>query len=284
MSSVVQLLRSESIDLHISVSAIRSLEGCTRLWWYRYAAGAPPEDTPARLVLGGALHKAMASFYQALQHNAPEPSLSNLLGVAGSAIARAVAADPPILFPDGEGPESLMLEAERLLRAFLEQGYRPARVVAVEEPFALELVHPETGELLPFEERMAGAIDLVAEGPDGSLEIIDHKISSRLDRSKTSRPDLQMAVYAWAAREMFGVEDVALLFQSVIRTKVPKVIVQHINRVPHDEAEGMESTASALTLIHAAVGHPDGKRLMGRRRSWRCADCSWRRRCGSDRE
>jgi hypothetical protein len=60
---------------------------------------------------------------------------------------------------------------------------------------------------------------------------------------------------------------------------VPKVVLQPVTRSPRDEVETTDAIHSALELIGVAVAHPLGKRIMGRRRSWMCANCSWRRAC-----
>ncbi len=283
MSSVLQLLRTERVDLHASASALRCLEACPRQHWYHYVEGRPPEDTPAHLVLGSAIHKALALFYAAMRDGAPEPGLDQIVGVAGAAISGAVASNPPVLFRNGQGPGDLVEEARRLLAAFVADGYRPQQVLGVEVPFAFELTHPETGELLGFEERIVGALDLVVADAEDNLVVVDHKVTSRCDPQRGERADLQMSLYSWAARQLFGVERVGLRYQNVVRTKTPKVVHQPVQRLPHDEAEGIEAAVAGLVLVHTAVGEPNGKRLMARRRSWRCADCSWRARCAEDR-
>jgi len=282
MSSVVQLLREEKIDLHVSVSALRTLDGCPRQWLYRYVVGCPAEDVSARLVLGSAVHRALALFYTALQ-SGEEPPLDHLIGVAGAAISQSLASGTPVLFGAGEDAEGLVNEARRLLGTFVDQGYRPVRVLGVERPFALELTHPETGEVLGFEEKLIGAIDLLAEDADGRAVVVDHKISSRADATKAERADLQMAVYAWATKQILGVDEVGLRYQDVLRTKAAKVVLQDVQRSPHDEAEALEAVAAGLDLVHLAVGSRNARRIMGRRRSWRCKDCGWRRRCEEDR-
>jgi putative RecB family exonuclease len=283
VSSVVQLLRQEEIDLYVSASALRTLESCPRQWWYRYLQGLKPQDVSARLVLGGAVHKALAHLYMHLMAGDTEPSLDDLVGVAGASIVKTAASDPPVLFGDDESPEMLVQEAKRLLETFVEQGYRPAKVLAVEKPFSLPIIHPQTGEVLDFEEQVVGAIDLIAQEDDGTVAVVDHKVVARADPTKAARADNQMATYAMAARELLGVDNVTLRYQNLVKTKTAKVVMQDIQRNPNDEVEVVEAVASGLTLINVAVGHPDGKLLMGRRRSWMCKDCGWRRRCAQDR-
>jgi putative RecB family exonuclease len=283
MSTVVDMLRAEKQDLYISASALRCLEACPRQYWLRYVEGHPAQDLPARMVLGSALHRALSAFYTLRVGGEPEPGLDKLVGIASSHIASTVVSEPPVLFADGEDPETLVTEATRLLRAFVEQAPRPTKVLGVEMPFSLPLVHPETGEVLPFEEHVVGAIDLLTEEHDGTVVVWDHKVVTRLDRQKAERPDLQLGLYAWAVRQTVAAKKVELRYQDIVRTKNAKVEVQTVARVPHDEAEAVEATAAGLHLVHAAVGRKSGKVLMGRRRSWRCADCGWRRRCEENR-
>jgi len=274
--------RPERGGLHISASAIRTIQECPRDWFYRYVEGRPPEDVPPRLVLGVAMHEALATFYSAMRDGEDLPAPEALAVITASSIDRAAAAGSPIGFDDDESVETLKEQANGLLVAFMANGYRPQRVLAVEEPFALALSDPDTGEVLPYEERVVGAIDLVAE-EDGRVVIVDHKTAARSDKQKGERADTQMAFYAWAAKQVLGEHEVKLRYQSVIKTKVPKVEVQTIALRKHDEREAVEAAAGAIELIHVAVAHPNGKRLMSRRRSWRCKECSYRRWCAEDR-
>ena len=60
MSSVIALLQEEKCDLHISASALKCLDSCPRQCWYRYVEGVRSQDIAARMVLGTAMHKALA--------------------------------------------------------------------------------------------------------------------------------------------------------------------------------------------------------------------------------
>lgn len=282
MSAVRQLLEQERVDLYVSPSSLRVLSECPREWWYSKVEGVAPEDKSARLVLGSALHEALGAFYRALMNAEEAPGGEELLGIAHAAVRRELSSGPPILFGDDEDAGDLLEQAERLLNAFGASGLRPKRVLAVEMPFTLPLSDPETSKV-PYEEQVAGAFDLVVEDDDGSVVVVDHKSAARSDKEKGARPDIQMGLYAWAAEQVFGVETVGLRYQNLIKTKVPKVEVQEVRRTIGDELEAIEAVEGALELIHVAVAHPNGKRLMGRRRSWRCHECSFRRRCAGDR-
>lgn len=281
MIAAVSLERRRE-GLHISASALRVLQECPREWWLRYVEGVPREDVSAGIVLGSAIHEALAAFYRGLRDDDP-PGLETLLGVASASITSAIDSELPVLFREGDDEHSLRELAARLLEAFVREGFRPARVLAVELPFGLPVVHPETGEVLPYEERIVGAIDLIAEDADGTIVVVDHKTAARADKEKAKRADTQMSLYAIATKKLLGIDEPDLRYQNLIKTKTARVESQEISRGDRDETEAIEAVASGLELINLAVAHPNGKGLMGRRRSWRCKECSYRRRCGGER-
>lgn len=278
MSSVLQLLRREQRSLHTSPSAIRTLEACPRQFWHRYVQGRPAERTSSRLVLGIGVHRALAHFYRSLAQSGSEPDRDELIGVAASHIAKSTAGDAPIIFPEGGSAEALVEEAISLVDVFLEQGFRPDKIVAVEHAFALELHHPYTGEGYGFEEAVVGSMDLVAHHK-GRLLVVDHKVCGRRDRQKAERADVQMAIYSWAAKAIFGETVVDLAYQDLVSTKTPAVLLQHIGRHRGDELEAIELVVAGLRLVDVAVDAENGMSYFPRRRSWRCRDCGWATAC-----
>lgn len=267
--------------LYVSASALRLLGDCPRGYGYRYIRGFPAEDVAPALVLGKAVHAALAVWFERLRDDAPEATLDELIAIAVASIDEAKRDAVPIAMNDND--EDLVAEATRLLRAFMANPLRPARVVAVELPFQIAVPrHPITGERYALDESIAGVIDLVVEDADGLL-VVDHKVGKRAP-SLDGGIDLQLALYALAADELFlPTKPVRLAHHLLVRTKVPRIELREVKRTPHDVAEALEAVASGVALIHAAVGHLRPLRLLGRHRSWRCSGCGYRRRCAGDR-
>lgn len=267
--------------LHVSASSLRLLGDCPRGWAYRYLAGYPAEDVAPSLVLGKAVHAALAAWFERLRDGAPEVTLAEMVAIATSSIEDARRGPTPIAIDEDD--EDLASEAARLLRAFIARPLRPKRVVAVEMPFSIEVPrHPVTGERYAIEESINGVIDLVTEDDAGML-VIDHKVVKRAPTIDGGL-DLQLALYSAAVDELLRPDKPVRLAHHVLtRTKVPRVELREVPRTPHDVAEALEAVASGVTLIHAAIEHPRPMRLLGRHRSWRCGGCSHRRRCSGDR-
>jgi len=268
--------------LYVSASALRLLGDCGRGFGYRYIAGYPAEDVAPALVLGKAVHAALAVWFERLRDGAPEATLDELIEIAVASIDEAKRDAVPIASNDND--EDLAAEAVRILRAFAVRPMRPVRVLAVELPFQIAVPrHPITGESYALDESIAGVIDLVIEDAEGELMVIDHKVGKRAP-AVDGGVDLQLALYALAADELFRpTKPVRLAHHLLVRTKVPRIELREVARTPHDEAEALEAVAGGVALIHAAVGHPRPLRLLARHRSWRCGGCSYRRRCAGDR-
>lgn len=269
--------------LYVSASALRLLGDCPRGFAYRYIAGFPTEDVSPALILGRAMHLALARWFERLRDGEPEATCDELIAIATGDIQQAQLGPVPIATEEDD--EDLTAEAARLIRAFCVSPLRPKRVLAVELPFQISVPrHPVTGEQLEIDESIAGVIDLVIEDEErGDLVVIDHKVGKRAPVIDGG-VDLQLALYALAAEDLFmPARPVRLAHHVLTRTKVPRIELREVMRTPHDVAEALEPVASGVELIHAAVGHPRPMRLLGRHRSWRCGDCGYRRRCGEDR-
>ena len=264
--------------LHLSASSISTLIECPREFLYHYIQGQPPQDTGASLILGSAVHEALAYFYNSLKQSDTEPSLTELVDVASAAIDAPQRA--PVSFKKGESLDSLKSQAGAMLAAFLATGYRPTHILAVEFKFVLPLVNPITGEPLP--EVLLGTFDLVEER-NGQIVVTDHKTAARIDADKVAAPDTQMGLYAFAARQLFDVDDVGLQYQFITKTKEPAVTLQTIAR--HDPAKeergALTLAASASTIISLALSHDHPQLVLPKHRSWRCSGCGYRSLCAS---
>jgi len=265
--------------LHLSASSITTLVECPREFLYHYIQGQQPQDTCASLILGSAVHEALATFYNQIRQSGTEPDLATLVEVATAALQAPPKA--PVTWKKGESIESLIAQATAMLKAFVVTGYRPAHILAVEHRFVVPLRNPITHEPLP--ECLLGTFDLLEER-DGRVIVTDHKTCARLDADRTAAPDTQMALYAHAARTLLGVDEVDLQFQFLVKTRDPSVTTLPITRTdPAKEERGaLTLAASASMIISLALTHPHPQLVLPKHRSWRCPTCSYRTLCASE--
>jgi len=265
--------------LHLSASSISTLIECPREFLYHYIQGQPPQDVGASLVLGSAVHEALAFFYNSVKQSGTEPTLAQLVEVASAAIDAPQRA--PVAFKKGESLDSLKTQATAMLKAFMTTGYRPAHILAVEHRFTIPLCNPLTNAPLP--ECLLGTFDLLEER-DGRVIVTDHKTAARLDAERTAAPDTQMALYAHSARTLLGVDEVDLQYQFLVKSREPTVTTLPITRTdPAKEERGaLTLAASASTIISLALAHDHPQLVLPKHRSWRCPTCGYRTLCASE--
>jgi hypothetical protein len=211
--------------------------------------------------MGSAWHEVLGHWLGSSSGDAaPVGELGERLRVA---IEAAVNADgPPVLFDDDEqdleGTKDLAI---RMLEAFLDDVELPEKVLGIEVPFSLDLLDPDTGEMLDVP--LVGAIDaiVVERGRRALWELKTSKKRWSLDQISY---DLQPTAYGLCDRER-GHQDVDVMLIVVTKARAPVVQVERLRRGRQDERDLQATAASVLRAVAAGVDHPI--------RGWACRGC-----------
>ncbi len=229
---------------------------------WRYVLGAEAEHRSPNLVLGSAVHEALARFYTLLQRGlTPQPE--GVMAAYSDAFDAEAAKEPTVLMEDGETLGELKDQGVALIQAFLANVKVPDRVLAVESAFSCDVVCPDTGEIL--EEQLVGAFDAVVEDA-GKLVVLEHKTAARAWSADQLEYDLQVGIY----QGVTGADLVRL--QVLTKTKVAKLVVHDLVRTAKAQVEAVGVVCSVVQAIRAGA--------FWRNRGWACKDCEYRARCG----
>lgn len=109
---------ADPADRHVSVSQIRAFQMCPKRYQFRYVLGAEPEHRSANLVLGSAVHAALAGYYGAIKAG-KVPVDATAVEHYNDALTEGTTGDPPVLFDEGETELDVRAGGEALVRAFL---------------------------------------------------------------------------------------------------------------------------------------------------------------------
>ena len=173
--------------MQLSYSSINTYETCPAKWRFQYAERVPTGTSPA-LSFGDSLHRALQRF-----HDRPvpvAPSLEELWAMLDNEWVSDGFSDA--------GEERLYREhAREVLGRYHRENAAEYRI-----PAALEFRFRVEVEGLP----LVGTIDRMDRLPGGGYEIIDYKTNRRLPPRSAIERDLQLSVYALAAREVWGIE------------------------------------------------------------------------------
>ena len=265
MNAELHVLREQ---LHVSYSQIRSYLICPKKYEFNYVLGTEPSHRPVNLVLGGAVHKALAAFYGHVRESGEAMLLDALQDAFTGFWDAEMDREVPVVFDDGKDSGQVLDQGIGLLTAFHAKAKVPV-VVSVEEPFAVNLVDPSTGEVRDM--KLVGAFDLMTEA-DGHFVITEHKTTARRYSKDQLLYDLQPSVYWYAAREL-GISDVRVRYQLLVKTKTPGVMLCNLDRGEPQVREMLETVCSVLDGIEAGV--------FFRNRGWACGDCQFAHACGN---
>ena len=255
------LQAADRAALHVSVSQIKGFQSCPRRYQLRHVLGAKPEHRSANLVLGTAVHTALAGFYQALKGGVV-PADEELFEAARLSLVEAAKQDPPILLEDGETLADLLATAEALVRTFLAGVERPDEVLAVEVPFFMDIIEPDNGVIL--EEQLTGYIDAVVRFGD-DLVVLEHKTAARAWSQDQLDFDLQVALYQAAT------DAARVRLQVVCKTRVPKLMLHDLVRSQQEQREAVVIVCRVLDAIRAGAFWPAP--------GWACKTCEYRKQC-----
>jgi putative RecB family exonuclease len=173
--------------VRLSYSSISTYETCPAKWRFQYEQRLPTGPSPA-LSFGASLHRALHRF-----HDRPvpvAPGLGELLEFLDQEWVSEGFRDPneEVLYRD---------HAREVLQHYHGDNAADYRIpAALEHRFQIEI----EGVTL------SGVIDRMDRLPGGGYEIIDYKTNRRLPPKWRIDQDLQLSIYALAAREVWGIE------------------------------------------------------------------------------
>lgn len=255
---------------HLSVSALKTWLSCPRKYRLHYVDRAQASHRSIALVFGHAWHELIGKVLW-LHQKHRQLNRNELREHFQAALVREIHGDgPPVLFEDGEDVPALVGTAMTMLEVFLAAVPLPEQLLHVELPFRLELVDPETGEVLPAP--LIGAIDAVFDG-ERSLELWELKSAKRRWSEDAVLFDFQPTAYRIAVRHLAHGRGRDPTLKLLVTTKAakPDVQVESLVRTKADERDLLETAASIHRATLSECFHPV--------RSWMCRQCEYAEVC-----
>jgi putative RecB family exonuclease len=246
----------------LSVSQVQSYLFCPLKYRFHYIDKIPAPWRPAALVFGSSVHAAVEWFHrERFAGRTPEPE----------AVARMFDADwfaqnlEPVVFPAKESKEILGEKGRELVRLYVEQvsGTLPQ---LIEDRFEIDLVDPETGEVLDI--RLRGVVDLVEQ--DGTL--VELKTAARNFDTGSLERHLQLSTYA-LVRFLATGEVPRLRIDALLKTKAPRLERLPATRTVEDLAWTARLIESVALAIRSGCFFPNP--------SWKCSECEYFAHCQS---
>jgi RecB family exonuclease len=239
-----------------SVSSTREYEGCPRRYRFAYLDKRPQDrPVPATWRFGSVVHEGLEAAYRLAMG---EPALPRSDRLAAAVVAVHASWDR---YDRGEDPIGRKRAVWHVTRALtkdvlhLEDG----RIIGVEMPFRGRFSERE---------RLAGFADLVLERSDGTVEIVDHKVTSYRSTPEQLRGDFQLNLYGALARQRWPA--------------TPRIVATH-HYPTGPAAVSVELEASRMSnayeRVRAAATLIDQDAVFAPTPSDRCGHCPWLPSC-----
>jgi putative RecB family exonuclease len=239
---------------HVSYTQLDQYLRCPLKFRFQYIDRLAPEFVPAALAFGSGIHGAAAFFYRGVVQGAP-PSVGDVQGYFES-LWHLEAEQRPVRFGEKDTKASLLDLGTRMLAVLCEQHDPTSEVLAVEQPFAVPLIDPETGEVLDRD--LVGSLDRLEKDADGRLVVVDLKTAARRYSDLAVEASLQLSVYSYATM-MNGLgdqEDLRLRFDVLTKTKSPELHRYWTTRDRAATRRLFRLAAEVLPAVEAGVFPP----------------------------
>jgi RecB family exonuclease len=246
-----------------SVSSTREYEDCPRRYRFGYVERRPKDrPVPPSWRFGTVVHAALEAAWRAAMEADPDVPVRAQLAVALEALDRALTE---------EGLEDERARAIDVVTRALEvdvvrdgaldpdADLPPSRPVGVEEALRGRI---------DAEHRIIGFVDLVLERPDGVIELVDHKVTSRRSTPDELQVDFQLNLYGQLARARFP--DATGIVATHHYPTGPEAVSVRLDASEMARAElRVRDAARAIAADTEFPPVPSG----------RCRDCPWQPSC-----
>ncbi len=249
---------------HFSHSQLITMLSCPHKYYLQYVEGRDWDYVPSAVSFGSAIHESIRDFHIALQNG----------GVKDKSVYTDVfrelfiedADESNVMFKNDAEFDVLLEKGETLVTEYVD-SFQQLKPLEVEMEFRLPLVNTFTGELM--DKDIVGRIDMISE--DG--EIYELKTGSSSLPLKSVDENLQLILYGWSFKMLFGTAPQKLVLVNLIKTKKPKIQVLDTTIDEQKEKKLMHLMFRVNEAIEKECFYPNPRGMFG------CSGCSYSLSC-----
>ncbi len=257
---------------HFSHSALKQLRTCPLQYRLQRIDGASPSHRSPSLVLGGVYHEVLANALRFVEKDTDLPAEALRLWFDDFWAEALESHGPPIRWTDRLTPQNQRDLGRAMVATWHDQGLpiftQAEKILAVEEPFRVELVHSD-GRVLRTP--LAGIIDAVVLRADGTVVVVDHKTAKQAYSATYVDLNLQATAYTYAARKA-GHRDCTFEFHTMLKRKKPELAVVPAPR-------GRDSFDRLFWVARQAEKLVEGGTFLPAAPTWFCDSCECSHAC-----
>jgi len=249
---------------HWSYSALSQYLSCPLRFYFQRVLGLPQHTVGSSLVLGSAVHTALAAYHRTVQRDEPT-DLGELHRVFTDSWQKREG-EARVSYRDGEDRADLVAQGVALVEVYLREP-PPQNILGVEQEIIAPLRNSR-GEYL--ETPLVAVIDLITEDNE-ELTVREYKTSGRALSASEAEASLQPTCYVNAASAAYG-HPAAVEYTVLVKTKTPRV--QRLTTLRSDEDLGRlgDLVENVERAVQAGIFYPVESPL-------NCSACPYRGPC-----
>jgi putative RecB family exonuclease len=244
---------------HFSISQLTCYLQCPLQYYFQYEKGLRWKATPSAIAFGSSVHNAVEKLNRSLMAGNPiNEAMTSMEFVNAWNESR----QEKITWK--EDPEELLVKGQELV-ALYHQEVKDQKPTEVELQFRLPIVDPSTGVFVESRD-LVGKIDAIF-GEDTVVEI---KTAYRSPVQQEIDGNLQLTLYSWAYRMLFGASERTLKVINLVKTKDPKLVSVETEK---DHSWLIATISQVIRAIDLKLFYPNPIGGFG------CFNCQYQEQC-----
>ena len=249
---------------HFSISQLTDYLNCPFAYYLRHVAGLSWKSTPPAVAFGGTIHRTIEYMHKCQMHGSVDRD--DVLTAFHHDWAANIDGNNISWRKPDESAE-LQAKGQALVELYYDK-FHSHRYSEVELGFRLPILDPSTG-LFVSSRDMVGRIDAI----DGGNSLVEVKTTSRKPSQTQVDSGLQITLYSWAYRMLYGVPEDRIIVVNLVKTKEPRIVVLETQREEEDYTKLIGLVDQVLRAIDSHLFYPNPIGGYG------CGSCNYRDEC-----
>jgi len=248
---------------HFSLSQMTTILSCPHKYKLQYVEGREWDYVPSAVMFGQTIHTVLGDFNKSLM-NGNAITKEELIDNFKKAFSLSIV-DEAVLYKNDDEPKFLFDTGQKLVALYYGQ-FSELKPIEVEMEFRLPIIDINTGEMAPRD--VVGKIDFLTDET-----LYEIKTSGRSMSPNAIDANLQLLLYGWAYRVIFGKEPKELGIINLVKTKQPKIQVLTTKMNGYKQTKLVQLMFNVLKAIEKGAFYPNPLSMYG------CNNCPYSISC-----
>jgi CRISPR/Cas system-associated exonuclease Cas4 (RecB family) len=251
---------------HISISQLTTYLQCPRQYYFQYIQTIPWKSTPPAVVFGDIAHKAIEAINRSLINGSKVIDKDEAIAIFNSGWLEKVESEN-IQWKCPDESADLLTKGMELIGLY-HDNFKISKAREVELEFRLPIIDTATSLFIESHD-LVGKIDAISE----IGTIIEIKTNSKTPSQLDVDTNMQLTLYSYAYRMLYGQPEDKLMVISLVKTKEPQLVSLKTTRNEASYTRLFRLIDSVLKAIDTGLFYCNQLNI------WGCRSCQYVTEC-----